>query len=69
MACRQPGLDSRHRDADGTIRRKNGTTEIGTLRGIYGDNFAEGSRADKHLDTLLEETGSSSLSAYLKKQD
>jgi hypothetical protein len=34
----------------------------------YGENFAEGRRSDMKLDTLLEETGSSSLSDYLRNQ-
>lgn len=62
----QPGLDDRHRDADGTIRRKNGNTEVGTLRDIYGDGFAAGTRRDAHLSTVLERSGEPSLSQYLK---
>jgi hypothetical protein len=62
--CR-PGLDSRCRDNDGEIRHKNGATRVGTLRPTYGDNFARGVRSDMKLDTLLERTGSSSLSQLL----
>ncbi len=36
----QPGLDKRHRDAGGEIRRKSGNTRIDTLRREYGDDFA-----------------------------
>lgn len=60
------GLDGRHRDLNGQIRHKNGTTQVGTLRKIYGPNVAPGSRADMKLDTLLERTGHPSLSAYLR---
>jgi hypothetical protein len=64
--CRT-GLDDRCRDNDGEIRHKNGATRIGTLRETYGDNFAPGVRDDMKLDTLLERTGSKSLTHLLKK--
>ncbi|CDX53411.1 conserved hypothetical protein [Mesorhizobium plurifarium] len=64
---KQPGLDGRHRDEDGRISEKHGNTQIGTLREIYGDKFAEGRRSDMKLSTLLNETGAQSLSEYLKK--
>jgi hypothetical protein len=38
------------------------------LREIYGPDFAPGLRGDAHLRTLLDRTGSDSLSDYLKKQ-
>jgi hypothetical protein len=60
------GLDDRCRDEDGSIRRKRGDTLIGTLREEYGENFAAGVRADMRLDTLLERTGATSLSEYLR---
>lgn len=41
-------------------------TRIDTLRKTYGDSFAPGIRGDAHLQTLLDRTGSSSLSDYLK---
>ena len=63
----QTGLDNRCRDNGGTIRQKNGNTRIGTLRETYGPTFAEGRRADMRLENLLEESGSSSLSEYLKR--
>ena len=64
----QRGLDGRDRDADGQIRRKNGSTEVGTLRKIYGDDFAEGHRSDQKLENLLREEGVDSLSELRKKQ-
>jgi hypothetical protein len=64
---RQPGLDGRHRDSDGEIRRKNGNTRVDSLRDIYGDNFAKDARGDMKLETLLERTRANSLSDYLKK--
>jgi hypothetical protein len=63
----QRGLDGRERDEDGQIRRKNGNTEIGTLRTIYGDHFAEGHRSDMKLENLLKEEGADSLSQLRKK--
>ena len=61
------GLDDRCRDVNGQIRHKNGATRVGTLRGIYGAQFAVGRRSDMHLDTLLEQTGARSLTAFLKR--
>lgn len=67
MAHKQPGLDGRHRDADGTISRKHGNTLVGTLRDTYGDDFAAGRRSDMKLSTLLRTTGAESLSELLRK--
>jgi hypothetical protein len=64
---KQPGLDERHRDANGEIRHKNGNTRVDTLRETYGDNFAKDFRGDMKLETLLERTSSGSLKDYLKK--
>jgi hypothetical protein len=66
--AKQPGLDNRHRDNSGQTREKNGNTRIDTLRGIYGPDFAPGLRGDAHLRTLLDRTGSETLSQYLKKR-
>jgi len=64
---KEPGLDGRHRDKDGTIERKHGNTRVDTLRETYGDGFAPGVQGDKTLDELLRESGANSLSDYLKK--
>jgi hypothetical protein len=64
---KQPGLDGRHRDADGRISEKHGNTLVGTLRETYGDGFAAGIRSDAKLSTVLERTGANSLSDLLKK--
>ncbi len=53
MSHKQPGLDDRHRNADGTISRKHGNTEVGTLREMYGDKIPSDVRSDMHLSTLL----------------
>lgn len=63
---RRPDLDNRKRDTSGHAREKRGDTRVDTLRKTYGDSFAPGVRGDAHLKTLLDRTGSSSLSDYLK---
>jgi hypothetical protein len=65
--AKRTGLDSRYRDLDGEIRQKNGNTRVDTLRKTYGDDFAQGSRGDMKLETLLENSGTRSLSEYLKR--
>ena len=66
--AKQPGLDDRHRDNSGQTREKNSNTRIDTLRDIYGPDFAPGLRGDAHLRTLLDRSGSESLSDYLKNR-
>jgi hypothetical protein len=63
---RRPGLDNRERETSRQIRDKRGDTRVDTLRQTYGDSFAPGIRGDAHLKTLLDRTGSNSLSDYLK---
>lgn len=65
--CRS-GLDGRCRDGSGEIRRKNGTTLVGTLRHIYGEDFAPGVRRDMKLDTLLYQTGADSLTNLVRNR-
>lgn len=67
MSHEQPGLDGRHRDADGRIDRKHGNTRVGTLRETYGANFASDFRSDAKLSTVLREAGRTSLSEFLKR--
>jgi hypothetical protein len=67
--AKQPGLDNRHRDNSGQTREKNSNTRIDTLRDTYGPDFAPGMRGDAHLGTLLDRTGSESLSEYLKHRN
>jgi hypothetical protein len=62
------GLDDRCRDLNGEIRQKNGSTRLDSLRRTYGDDFAAGHRGDMKLDTLLSQTGTKSLSEYLKRR-
>jgi hypothetical protein len=63
---KQPGLDGRHRDQDGGIRRKNSNTLVGTLRKEYGEDFAKGYRSDAQLGTVLTKEGADSLHDLLK---
>jgi hypothetical protein len=66
--AKQPGLDGRHRNNDETTRAKRGDTQVGTLRRIYGDDFAAGRRSDMRLDTLLKREGVASLNDLLEKK-
>jgi hypothetical protein len=67
MSHRQPGLDRRHRGADGRIERKHANTLVGTLRETYGESFAPDFRSDAKLSTVLQRTGDSSLTHFMKK--
>jgi len=60
------GLDDSKRDTSGPVQETRGDTRIDTLRQTYGDRFAPGVRGDAHLRTLLDRTGNSSLSEYLR---
>ena len=57
----QPGLHGRHRDKNGEISRKHGNTLIGTLRKIYGHDFAQGSADNEKLSDVLEKLDEHSL--------
>jgi hypothetical protein len=63
--CRE-GLDDRCQDQNGEIRRKRSDTLVGTLRETYGPDFAPGIRSDATLGTVLDRSGASSLSEYLR---
>jgi hypothetical protein len=63
---KQPGLDHRHRDRDGEIRRKNSNTLVRTLRKEFGDSFAKGYRSDATLGTVLRKEGKQSLHELLR---
>ena len=63
---KQPGLDKRHRDADGEIIKKHGDTKVSTLRDTYGDSFAPGVHGNSKLSTVLQELDRSSLNQQIK---
>jgi hypothetical protein len=63
------GLDNRCRDNDGEIRQKRSDTLVRTLRREYGEDFAAGFRSDMKLGNLLKQTGSASLSQFIKQKD
>jgi hypothetical protein len=67
LQIRGKSLDGRHRDTTGRIDKKHGNTRVGSLRKTYGAHFAKGRRKDMMLKTLLAETGTESLHAYLRK--
>ena len=58
---KQPGLDHRHRDKDGTIARKHGNTLISTLRQTYGQRFAPGIDGNAKLSDVLHQLDEPSL--------
>jgi hypothetical protein len=62
------GLDNRCRDGDGEIRHKRSDTLVRTLRSTYGGGFAEGTRSDATLGTVLQRSGAQTLTEYLKKR-
>lgn len=64
---KEPGLDGRHRDADGEIHLKRRDTLVGTLRKTYGEDFLSQFRSDATLGTVLDRTGADSLSELLKQ--
>jgi hypothetical protein len=59
---KEPGLDGRHRDQNGEISRKHGTTLIRTLRKIYGQSFAAGYPETAKLSEVLHQLNETSLS-------
>lgn len=63
----QTGLDGRQRDEDGEIRHKRRDTLVGTLRKIYGQNFASGYRSDAKLGTVLDRKGIKTLDELRRK--
>lgn len=56
----------RARTEMGSLREKRGDTRVDTIEDMYRRDF--GVRGDMHLDTLLERTGSKSLSDLLRKK-
>jgi hypothetical protein len=62
MTHGQPGLDHRHRDANGRISRKHGNTQIATLRQTYGQSFAPGQPPAAKLSQVLHLMDEPSLS-------
>lgn len=60
------GLDGRHRDKSGRIERKHNNTKVGHLRETYGKGFAPGFADSENLGAVLQKSGASSLSKYLK---
>jgi hypothetical protein len=56
------GLDNRHRNKDGEISSKHGTTLISTLRKIYGRSFAAGYPDTEKLSDVLLHLNETSLS-------
>jgi hypothetical protein len=66
MMHAQPGLDGRHRDADGEISRKHGNTSIDSLRDTYGACFAPGFPGYTRLRDVLDRLDEPSLSRLIR---
>ena len=56
------GLDNRHRNKDGEISHKYGSTLVRTLRKIYGQGFAAGYPETQQLSEVLLHLNETSLS-------
>ena len=54
-------LDSRHRNADGAISQKHGSTQLSTLLAIYGKSFAAGFQDNATLGEVLPKLNETSL--------
>ena len=65
---KQPGLDKRHRDKGGEIRKKNSNTLVKTLRKEYGENFLKGYRPNTQLGAVLKKEKVESLHDLLKSK-
>jgi len=65
---KQPGLDKRHRDKGGEIRKKNSNTQVKTLRKEYGEDFLKGYRANTQLRAVLKKEGVESLHDLVKRK-
>jgi hypothetical protein len=62
-------LDYRHRDPDGIIAQKHGSTLIRTLRRLYGSSFAPGFQESAMLSQVLQKIDQPSLSAILRDEE
>jgi len=65
MSSRLDGRDPK----DGEINFKPGDTAVGTLRRVYGDDFALGYPSDTRLRTVLNDAGVNTLVQYFKNRD
>ncbi|ABE64570.1 conserved hypothetical protein [Nitrobacter hamburgensis X14] len=62
-------IDDRHRDKkNGAISRKHGNTLVGTLRKIYGPNFATGEPDSAKLEDVLAKLHETSLTQLVEDQ-
>jgi hypothetical protein len=65
----QPGLAGRHRDKNGEISRKHGNTLVGTLRQMYGADFARTFPETAKLSDVLHQLDEPSLSHLHRDHD
>ncbi len=59
-------IDDRHRDKNGEISRKHGNILVGTLRKIYGSNFAAGAPDSAKLEDVLAKLHETSLTQLVE---
>jgi hypothetical protein len=59
-------IDDRRRDKNGEISRKHGNTLVGTLRKIYGPNFAAGESDSAKLEDVLAKLHETSLTQLVE---
>jgi hypothetical protein len=62
-------VDARHRDKNGEIGRKHGSTLIRTLRKSYGSGFAEGCSNGEKLSDVLHKLDEPSLSKLVQDHE
>ena len=62
MESSMSSLDNRHRNKDGEISHKHGSTLIRTLRKIYGQGFAAGYPETEKLSEVLLYLNETSMS-------
>ena len=67
MARGRRGLDRRHRDKGGKLKRNTAIRGSDPCERNTAKSFAKGHRKDMMLKTLLKETGSTSLHEYLRQ--
>lgn len=68
MAHKNTSTLESHAKTSGEIRRKHRHARVGTLREIYGEDFASGYRSDAKLSTVLERAGATSLSDFIRQE-
>jgi hypothetical protein len=69
MSHSQRGPLHQHRDENGEISKKHGSTLVSTLRGIYGQSFAPGLKPDQKLSEVLKTLDEPSLTRLVEDHE